>query len=341
MAASDAAVLGSPGFGAGAAFYKLTGSGNDFVAFDRFAAGADAALPNAATVRALCRRGLGVGADGVMVLRPAAGHDYELVYFNADGSRAELCGNASLCSVRLAVELGHASPAALRFLTGSGSVAARIADGLPEIDLPPPTEVRSRRDDLAPDGSAIGDRIGFARVGVPHVVIRCADAGAVDVPAAAPHFRHHPSLRDGANVNFASRDGGGRVVLRTFERGVEAETLACGTGSIATAVLLAAWERTDPAVGHGRPSRPDERHGAVRQPAAGAGDPPAAGAAVDLADAVAGDSETEIVTRSGLIHRVRVRAAREDEAPRISLAGAARVVYVGELREGDWESVAA
>ena len=298
MAVSDPGGGRHVGYGVGAPFWKVSGSGNDFVAFDRMAAdpGDDPALPSDDAVRALCRRGLGVGADGVMVLRRAPGVDYELVYYNADGSRADLCGNASLCGVRLAVELGYASAAGVAFRTDAGVMAGRIADGLPEIDLAAPTELETDRQDLLPAGPAPGDRVGFARVGVPHVVIRCADAAAVDLERSAPHFRHHPALRDGANVNFASRSGG-LVALRTFERGVEAETLACGTGSVATALLLAAWEPVDSATG---------------------------------------DVETEIVTRSGLRHRVRAASRTGSEPRRVSLAGTARLVFRGMLGEGDW-----
>jgi diaminopimelate epimerase len=284
-------------FAAGATFWKLSGSGNDFVAFDRMAAAPDAPLPSPGVIRALCRRGLGVGADGVVVLRRAEGLDYELVYYNADGSRAELCGNASLCSVRLAVELGYAAPGAVRFRTDAGVMTGRIADGLPEIDLAAPAELATDRRDLLAPGDPPGDRIGFARVGVPHVVIRCADTAAVDLELAAPHFRHHPALADGANVNFASRSADGTVSLRTFERGVEAETLACGTGSVATALLLAAWSPGGSA---------------------------------------AGATETQIVTRSGLRHRVRTRGDAAGRPEQVSLAGTARIVYRATLGEGDW-----
>ena len=298
MADSEAHLTaGRTPFGAGAPFWKLSGSGNDFVAFDRMGELDGTRLPSAEAVRALCRRGLGVGADGVVVLRRAEGVDYELVYFNADGSRADLCGNASLCGVRLAVELGYASADAVRFRTGAGTMSGRVADGLPEIDLPPPSELSTNRADLLPSGEPPGDRVGFARVGVPHVVIRCANAGAVDLKRVAPHFRHHAALRDGANVNLASVAADGVVTLRTFERGVEGETLACGTGSVATAVLLAAWSA------------------------------PSSGAAA---------TETQIVTRSGLRHRVRIGDAGHDLPPRVSLAGAARLVFRASLGEGDW-----
>ena len=285
------------GLAVGAPFWKLSGSGNDFVAFDWMAEPRVADLPSAAAVRALCRRGLGVGADGVVVLRRRERVDYELVYFNADGSRADLCGNASLCGVRLAVELGYAAGDLVRFRTDAGDMIGRIADGLPEIDLAPPSELATSRPDLLPAGEPPGDRIGFARVGVPHIVVRCADATLVDLERVAPHYRHHPALRDGANVNFASRGPDGAVTLRTFERGVEAETLACGTGSVATALLLAAWE-------------------------AEGGD--------------VGETETEILTRSGLRHRVRTRPADASFRPSVSLAGAARLVFRGTLGEGDW-----
>lgn len=288
----------------GMPFFKVSGSGNDFVAFDEMRLAADARPEwSAERIQALCRRGTGVGADGIFLLRRSPTADYELVYFNSDGSRAALCGNASLCSIRLAVELGYASPDGLRFLTDDGLLTGRIsggAGGLPEFDLAPPSCIEPDRPDLvstppAPDESAVG----YAVAGVPHVVVLCADADAVDLTGRAPRLRHHPALPHGANVNFVSR-AGDRWRIRTFERGVEGETLACGTGSVASALLLRAWEATTANAGQTR-----------------------------SADVV------ELATTSGLPHRVRL-AMLPDGRPQPSLAGAASIVYRGELGDGPW-----
>ena len=282
-------------------FYKLSGSGNDFVVFDELT-GPVEPLPDAERVRALCRRGTGVGADGVAILRPDPELDYGLIYFNADGSRAELCGNASLCSVHLAVELGRADPTGVTFRTDAGRVAARIRDGLPEIDLGPATELEPDRSDLATEGLQPGERrIGYARVGVPHLVIHCGSVAEADLARRGPALRHHPALSDGANVNFVSWSGE-RWAIRTYERGVEAETLACGTGSVASALLLASWPET----GLGPDRTPD-----------GAGQ----------------ESRVELVTSSGLVHRVTLRRHGPHEPWRPSLAGSARIVFRGELGE--------
>lgn len=223
---------------AGREFYKMSGSGNDFVFFDA-RSGAPRGVDEAERIAELCARGTGVGADGIVLLeRPdAAGAAFRIRYYNADGSRAALCGNASLCSARLAVELGAAPAEGFAFGTDAGTLTARFVDGLPEIDLEPVRVV-----DLAPD-IPLGPgerRIGYAVAGVPHLVLLCDDVQWADVVGRGAPLRRHPSLPDGANVNFVGRDGGGWA-MRTFERGVEGETLACGTGAVATAILLTAW----------------------------------------------------------------------------------------------------
>ena len=293
----------------GRRFYKLSGSGNDFVAFDELTDRTPRSPPAADEIRALCRRGTGIGADGVMVLRPASDADYELVYYNADGSRAELCGNASLCSVRLALELGFARADGTVFVTDAGRITGRVRDGLPEVDLSPAEELAAARPDLEGEGLPAGEqRLGYAKVGVPHVVILCTDAQAADVERRGPELRHHRALADGANVNFVSGDAG-RWAIRTFERGVEAETLACGTGSVATALLLAEWAGSAAAEesGGGGTARV---HGTLPQ-----------------------ERATELTTRSGLVHRVTLRRARVEDRWRPSLAGSARIVFRGELGE--------
>ena len=219
-------------------FYKMTGSGNDFVVFaptDRSVA----ELETGDTIRSLSARGTGVGADGVVFVEPAGEGDIRMRYYNSDGSEATLCGNASLCTTRLAVDLGLAQAGGFILHTAAGSLKARIRDNLPEVDLEPVREVR-------PDSSSLGlkpgeRRLGFARVGVPHVVVDIADIETADVVGRGSELRHHRSLSDGANVNFVARRSDGSFAYRTFERGVEAETLACGTGAVATAIMLADW----------------------------------------------------------------------------------------------------
>ncbi|HKC81004.1 MAG TPA: diaminopimelate epimerase [Gemmatimonadaceae bacterium] len=222
----------------GQKFYKMTGSGNDFVVFDG-TGGSVAHLENEETIRSLSARGTGVGADGVVFLERAGSGDVRMRYYNSDGSEAALCGNASLCSTRLAVDLGLAQAGGFVLHTAAGSLKARIREGLPEVDLDPVIEVNADAADL---GKKPGEaRLGYACAGVPHVVVEIADIESADVTGRGPELRNHRALTEGANVNFVARRPDGSFTYRTYERGVEGETLACGTGAVATAILLASW----------------------------------------------------------------------------------------------------
>jgi diaminopimelate epimerase len=125
--------MGSDG---GRRFWKMSGSGNDFVFFDARSESAGR-LADPAVIQQLCARRTGIGADGVVFLEPWHGGDFRMRYFNSDGSLASMCGNAALCSSRLAVELGAAQPAGFTFQSDSGILSGRIREGLPEIDLAP------------------------------------------------------------------------------------------------------------------------------------------------------------------------------------------------------------
>jgi len=218
----------------GRTFFKMSGSGNDFIMVNAMTEPpGDLAEP--ARIQALCRRGTGVGADGIVFLEPSDEADFRMVYLNSDGSRADLCGNASLCSSRLALELGIISKAEFRIESDAGILAARLRDGAPEVDLQPVTDVRAR----LPFQQGAGESwIGFALAGVPHLGVRCEEVDAVDVVGRGRPLRFDSSLAQGANVNFFAPDGAGDWMIRTYERGVEGETLACGTGAVASAILL-------------------------------------------------------------------------------------------------------
>lgn len=224
-------------------FFKMSGSGNDFVFFDSSLGGMER-LETPEFVRAICVRETGVGADGVVFLEPAGKQAIRIRYFNSDGSLGELCGNATLCATRLAHELGMVAAGELAVETDAGVIAARMVDGLPEIDFAPVTEIRPEVAEIEalPRESAMG----FVRAGVPHIVILDGDIDTVAVLGRGSRIRRDRSLRDGANVNFVSPGAGpsaGRWRMRTYERGVEGETLACGTGAVATAILLVQWGR--------------------------------------------------------------------------------------------------
>jgi diaminopimelate epimerase len=225
---------------AGRRFWKMSGSGNDFVFFDARDWHREF-LDEPGAIQRLCDRRLGVGADGVVFLeRAPAPARFRMAYFNSDGSRASMCGNAALCSTRLAVELGAVPADGFVFESDAGRVHARLRDGSPEVDL---AAVRDVEPDLAVDRSGGEVRIGFAIAGVPHVVVLCNDVDSVPLMERAPSLRHAAVLGPGgANANFVSPDGRGGWRMRTFERGVEGETLACGTGAVACAAVLRAWE---------------------------------------------------------------------------------------------------
>ncbi|PYP80145.1 MAG: diaminopimelate epimerase [Gemmatimonadetes bacterium] len=219
---------------AGRTFYKLSGSGNDFVMVDAInSPSQDLTAPE--RVQSICARGTGIGADGLVLLERSWAADFRMVYLNSDGSRADLCGNAALCSVRLAVELGIMPVGECHVETDSGVLSGRLLPTGPEVDLRPVADIKQR----LPFRLADGERwIGFALAGVPHLVVRVDDVERVDVVGRGRPLRYDSSLAQGANVNFVSPNGSGGWRIRTYERGVEGETLACGTGAVATAILL-------------------------------------------------------------------------------------------------------
>ena len=227
----------------GTAFFKMTGSGNDFVMLDGRASPAE--RWTGSMVTALCDRRNGVGADGLVVLTPAGGSSVRMTFWNSDGSRAAMCGNAALCSARLAVSLGLVPPGSLCLLTDAGTVEAR-AEGQGDA-----AEIRMPDLELPAEVPGLGPGNGEAwmvagTVGVPHLVVRVSDIEAVDVLGRGRRLRFDPRLGPaGANVNFVA-PGAGKAdpwLIRTYERGVEGETLACGTGAtaVASAVVHKGW----------------------------------------------------------------------------------------------------
>lgn len=223
-------------------FHKMTGSGNDFVVLDGRETSLESWPPT--RIREMCDRRSGVGADGLVLLTPEPDGGVRMVYFNADGSRAELCGNAALCSTRLVATLGMAKDPLLRLHTDSGVVESRcVGPGwaaeirLPDVEAPEAVEGVSR---------APGERrMARITVGVPHLVVLVEDAASVNVADRGAALRHHAAFQPaGVNVNFVARAQGPHEAawtMRTYERGVEGETLACGTGTVAVAVALTAW----------------------------------------------------------------------------------------------------
>jgi len=217
----------------------MSGSGNDFMFVDAREV-PPGPLDRVEAIRAICARGTGVGADGIVFLEPSSSASVLLRYLNSDGSVAALCGNATLCTARLFVELGGAAPGEpFTIETAAGVLGAVVhaATG-PEIDMPAVQQ-------LTPESSISlvpGERqTGFAKVGIPHLVILCDDIEAVDVVGRGRPLRFDPAYPEGTNVDFVARGPDDRWYMRTYERGVEGETLACGTGAVASAVVLDSW----------------------------------------------------------------------------------------------------
>jgi diaminopimelate epimerase len=233
----------------GVRFTKMQGTGNDFLVLDnrsyRFS---NEELSSYAAV--WCERRYGVGADGLLALdRPeTSSADYQMHYVNADGSRATMCGNGARCLFRFARRIGFEKPE-LAFDTDAGLYRATYAgtdDRRVRLFVPAVTDVRSGivLDRAVPEAV---DDLFYAHAGTEHLVAVVEDVASVPVPTWGSRLRHDPSLQPaGANVNFVEMGEDGCVSLRTYEKGVEDETLSCGTGVLAAAVIVERHVRNRP-----------------------------------------------------------------------------------------------
>ena len=216
-------------------FVKMHGAGNDFVVIDRRYAPVIEHV--AEFVIAVCDRRRGVGADGVLFLDPGDGNlDFRMRYYNRDGGEADLCGNGARCLAAFASAKGLGAAGTVRFASPAGTHEARVRGDEVDLSIGDVARPEAGRSFDTPGGVVEG---ALVTVGVPHVVIESPDVDALDLAAFAPALRSHRSLgAAGANVDVVTVTGPSSGRLRTFERGVEGETLACGTGAVATAAAL-------------------------------------------------------------------------------------------------------
>ncbi len=216
-------------------FFKMSGSGNDFIIIDNRNRVVDE-IDLSDFVTKVCRRKLSVGADGFILIEETDDVDFKWQFFNSDGSRAEMCGNGARCAARFAYLNGIAGPI-MSFETAVGTVSAQVSDDLVKIQMPDPADLRMDYTLELKDGAVL---ISSVNTGVPHVVISVDEIDGVDVVEPGREIRFHSTFAPaGTNVNFVSFPKDGHIAIRTYERGVEDETLACGTGAIAAAIVAA------------------------------------------------------------------------------------------------------
>jgi diaminopimelate epimerase len=216
-------------------FVKMNGAGNDFVLIDNRSRQVKL---QPAQIAHLCDRHKGVGADGVILLEPCASGeaDWAWDFYNSDGGSAEMCGNGARCFARFVLRLtGGKGP--ISFETRAGVITASFQGGGVTVNLTPPRELRLRRQVPLSGGPA---EIHSLDTGVPHAVLFVPEADQAMVLPLGAEIRNHPHFAPrGTNVNFVQVLGPGRIRVRTYERGVEGETLACGTGVTASALITA------------------------------------------------------------------------------------------------------
>ncbi|MCD6415846.1 MAG: diaminopimelate epimerase [Planctomycetes bacterium] len=216
----------------GIKFKKMSGAGNDFIVLDNRegVVGEDPA----GFARAHCPRRTAVGADGVLLIEDSDEADFRMCILNPDGSEAEMCGNGARCAARFAVEMGIA-PSALTMETLAGPVSARVAGETVTIGMGGISDIREA---VSLDALGRSWTAHPVTAGVPHAIIFVEDLEAAPVEPVGREIRNLELFQPGGtNVDFVRPAGAGRIEIRTYERGVEAETLACGTGAIASAVV--------------------------------------------------------------------------------------------------------
>lgn len=221
-------------------FTKMNGAGNDFIMIDNRGR---SVRPGAEWVRALCDRRRGIGADGVILIEPGDGVDFRMAYYNSDGGEAEMCGNGARCASLFAGGLGlgqhQGERVRLSFVARPGPMEAVVHAGRAAVSMTDAKGFEKAVTLSFPGGSEI---VHLINTGVPHAVCVVDDWERLtgrDIAIRGRAIRYHEKfVPAGVNADFVWVDENGKVAIRTYERGVEAETLACGTGSIAGAVVL-------------------------------------------------------------------------------------------------------
>jgi diaminopimelate epimerase len=211
-------------------FYKYQGTGNDFILFDN--RNLELPILESSTIKKLCDRRFGIGADGLIILATKEGYDFEMVYYNSDGNQSTMCGNGGRCMVRFAYDLGiHKST--YNFLA---------IDGAHQAEIDTNNIVRLKMQDV----NSVEEHSSYSilNTGSPHFIKYSNDVRKIDVQKEGHDIRYSDAFEnEGVNVNFVENTGQYSIFVRTYERGVEAETLSCGTGVTAAALVSAHNER--------------------------------------------------------------------------------------------------
>jgi diaminopimelate epimerase len=206
-------------------FYKYEGTGNDFILFDDRENSFD--KNNSKLIARLCNRKFGIGADGLMLLRNIEGYDFEMVYFNSDGNPSSMCGNGGRCISRFALDIGAVKKNEVSFLAIDGKHTAIITQETVKLKMNDVNEIEN------------GNDFFYLNTGSPHYVTFSAHVHELDVFTEGKNIRNSDRFKkEGTNVNFVEKEKDG-IFVRTYERGVENETLSCGTGVTACALAAA------------------------------------------------------------------------------------------------------
>jgi diaminopimelate epimerase len=225
-------------------FTKMSGTGNDFILIDhRTPFLSREEMPGFA--RAVCERRVSVGADGLILIESSETADFRWQFLNGDGSWAEMCGNGARCAARFAHAKGIA-PARMHFETVAGLIEAAVTDQSVKLKMTAPTGLRLQ-EKLMVNGEA--QTVHSLNTGVPHAVLFTEDVRQAPVLEWGSLIRFHEHFQPaGTNVNFVQPQGGNGLIVRTYERGVEGETLACGTGAVSSAIIAGLLGQVQPPV---------------------------------------------------------------------------------------------
>lgn len=212
-------------------FYKYQGTGNDFIMIDNRSS--NFPKKDVELIEKLCDRRFGIGADGLILLEQSINQDFSMVYFNADGNEGSMCGNGGRCLVAFAKQLGVISNETT-FDAVDGLHYATIENGIISLKMIDVSEIRKDNEH------------SFLNTGSPHQIRFCDSVAEINVKETGAKIRYGaPYFEEGTNVNFAEKIDANTFKIRTYERGVEDETLACGTGATAVAIAAHSTKKTN------------------------------------------------------------------------------------------------